>query len=43
MTPDIKSRYEQVSALGVSVCETLQKEMLKMGLGMDLIGFLRSP
>lgn len=37
MTPDIKSRYEQVSTLGVSVCETLQKEMLKMGLGMDLI------
>lgn len=37
MTPDIIKRYEQVRSLGQSVCETLQKEMLKMGLGMDLI------
>lgn len=37
MTPDITTRYEQVRELGVSVCETLQKEMLKMGLGLDLI------
>lgn len=37
MTPDIKSRYEELRPLGLSVCDAMQKEMDKLGLTMDLI------
>jgi hypothetical protein len=37
MTPDIKTRYEQVRELGVSVCESMQQELTKMGLATDRI------
>lgn len=37
MTPDIKTRYEEVRALGMSVCNSLQHELVKMGLAQDRI------
>lgn len=37
MMPDIKTRYEEVKALGTEVCEKLFAEMDKLGLKRDMI------
>lgn len=37
MTPDIRTRYEQVKPIGTQVCDRLKAEVTKLGLSADLI------